>query len=1640
MTTAEQPDVASSFNRSLAVVIGINEYGAGVPALGNAVNDAVKVADRLKRDHGFKIIARTDRNHLPLFTEISDNIQEASLENLKELLYVTLPQEVKEGDRVLVYWAGHGERVDSENYGPDGYLLPSDAQLDKIVTYLHMPSVHDALLRLPCRHMMVVLDACFAGAFKWAGMRNIGRQKGEVVQRTKYERFVKDPAWQVISSAASDEKALDANLRVRPDSGRGSGHSPFAEALIAALQRNPPGRKENPADTNDGGRGDGLVTAHELFVYIDEQLGEMEQIASVRQTAQLWPLKKHDKGEFVFQVGALKLAEDPPLNDANNPWVGLRSYDEGKEDAARFFGRADEIERLVRQVEEAKTRLTVVVGASGSGKSSLVRAGLVPALKAPVDAPLGKYQRQKHWDVLPVVRPGGSPFRALLHKLEGSDPGPTLELTAAHRRPTSTRPNRTTPPAGDHPKAERIRQLVRARAEDTDVALVIDRFEELITLGRSSADRDQFLEFLAGLLADNPRLHLIVTVRSDYAPAFETLALKDRWSAGRFEIAPMSRNDLRKVIELPAALAVLYFDPSDLVETLVDAVVETPGALPLLSFVLHELYRAYQREPNKDRAITKAMYDALGGVAGALKQRADETYHALGDQPPGPEPSAQQRMMEQVMLRMVARDGGHLVGRRATARELEYPRQREEAAENELRDNVLNKLMDAGLVVTDREPHADAGNDGTTKTWAFAHDALAQRWEPLQAWIRRLDEAAGPGTAAYSLEQRRRLARAAGDWEHAPPKSRSAGLWDDGARSAQLKSLVKGPEPWLNQREIAFAEKSVASRRFKNTLTYSGWVTIAALVFIALVLGVRATALAARATSRQLGAATSNALGNGYLDLAALLSAEASGLPAGNTRAPILNWQLSTARLHRYLNDPNMPYRVALSPDNRALAATGDSGTVLWDFTRIHDSVGPRTFGQLPPGAGANAIAFSPDGRTLASAGASGSAIHQWSVPARTDSTRGVGDTLLPIDTVGLHEKVTSLAYSPDGKMLATASNEMVILWNVEPEDSGGSPAASSRKGATSLRPRDTTDSRRSHIDVGAETDARRSSGNERTIDILIDRRRRGAALDSVRSLVFGPDSRTLALVSRDSVTLWTINRRFRVVKATDSYWKISGENPGEWPRIYRRTQPDRMAHPHWIYPGDVLDLGIGTPTHRCLANRAGCIKDVVSVAFSPDSQTIAVATRGDTSVVLWDVRTGRPRGDTVGGLAGGATVVAFSQDMSLAVGTQNGAVMLWQVPRRGRPVPIGAPLTRHVDAITGLAFDSTGRSLVSASDDGKILTWNVTGRLRASPVRSGDSADIAIGRGGRIIPSVSGGWVTFRDGPNRVRIRDTLLGAPLDSVFFDVFPPSRGPETMVAAMKRDGTVRLWKVIGDSVERVGVFPRRGLDLATSVGFSRDGKTLAVGTADGAVISLSGTDLRRIGSSRQHSGRVTSLAYSPDGYTLASAADTTVILWDAETMRPLGAPLYSDSAKPIERIAFSPHSDALMVVSQGNSISHWDFRVDSLKRRACQAAGRNLTDAEWRESFGDEYRRACNQYPALGKTRGTGRLARARGGVVDLWARVRDPVVRWLADSPKLLDIMRYAWAGLASVLLAWVWLVWPRVTRWRRRLWIRLAR
>ena len=370
------------------------------------------------------------------------------------------------------------------------------------------------------------------------------------------------------------------------------------------------------------------------------------------------------------------------------PYRGLRYFRE--EDAAFFFGRDLYINLLQESI--ARLPLLAVVGASGSGKSSVVRAGLIPRLRQSRSAPV--------WEAVTLV-PGERPLRSLAAALL-----PLLEpdLTEVDRLAEA---NKLAAHLADaHVGLGEVVGRVLQKQPGTDrLLLVVDQWEELYTLTREESERRQFMDEILGATARGP-LTTVLTLRGDFfGQVLGYRPLADRLQDAVANLGPMNRAELLQAVVRPAAKVGLAFEPG-LVERILDDVGEEPGNLPLLEFALTTLW-----EQRRGGYLLHEAYEAMGKVEGAIARRAEEQFSHLSP--------LEQQAVSRVFLELV-RPGAGCDDTRRRARLTEI---------GETVRPLVQQLADARLLVTGRDTATGA------ETVEVAHEALIWQWRRLQGWL-----------------------------------------------------------------------------------------------------------------------------------------------------------------------------------------------------------------------------------------------------------------------------------------------------------------------------------------------------------------------------------------------------------------------------------------------------------------------------------------------------------------------------------------------------------------------------------------------------------------------------------------------------------------------------------------------------------------------------------------------------------------------------------------------------------------------------------------------------------------------------------------------------------------------------------------
>ena len=1497
----------TNFERNLAVVIGIDRYNSdSIHDLSTPVSDARALAELLETEYEYK-----PKNVFRLFDAA------ATLTGLQTLLTDTLPHQLKptKYDRLIFYFAGHGIPRNSQD-GPEGYLVPQDADWHKEDSFLPMSKVYEALSQLECHHLLVILDCCFAGTFRWAGRRKMIPIL-ETVRREHYDRFIRYPAWQVITSAAHDQEALDVAKLASDKRGEVADekqelHSPFALALLEGL-------RENKADVIP----DGVITAHELYLYLDQQVS---QLSGSRQKPGLYPMKlEYDRGEFVFTKPGFtssQLKPAPLLNESNNPYRGLASFDE--KHAHFFFGRKALVEQLQHRLSQSNHSLTVVLGASGSGKSSLVKAGLIPDLR-----------QESKWYILDPMRPDRSPFTALARAIlpiaqpelieqlsqvsflnevfkpkdesrqDKGDESTDAEFVKLAQLWNSATPEAKLLVVEDYFKQllkrcrnpqekEQLSQLYQAIFEKLEslshtlqnepqyltrvirkwsethpnakLLLTIDQLEELITMSQESqtvthgGDRQQsdspnetvgeraaepqpwlpFLQVLREAIVECQKLlHIVLTLRSDFEPRFLSSPLSAYWKDARFPVQTMNLDELRQAIEGPALKQALYFEPPELVGKLIDEVGQMPGALPLLSFTLSELYIKLHDRWAKDNATDRALrikdYEELGGVAGALTRRATQEYDNLVRKFGEESGKAYQATMRRVMLRMVAIEGGGVARRRVPESELVYP----DSEENKRMAQVSERLVKARLLVKGQEtgePYVEP-----------VHDFLVRGWDKLQEWIKKEQE---------NIALQQRLTIAAKDWSEG-----KGGLWiREQERLSQIQKILKVDKHWLNWWEVKFVDES--QQQYAKELEEAERQRDEAIQG-------QIGALGSLSETRfqgndQLGALIAGLKAGKQLITAPLSVQDKTRVPTEAILRQVVSGIQEQNRLEGHLG---MVWAVRFSPNGEMLASASYDRTVkLW---RIDGSLIRTLEGHTSD---VVAVTFSPDNQRIASA-SNDKTIRIWHIDG----------TLINV-IKGHSSNVVSISFAPDGKKIASASSDKTIkLWSTDGN------LLNTFKGHTHSV---------SCVSFSPDKEVIASSSHDCTVKIWNYNGRNLKTLkghnSSVTCVTFSPDGQFMASAGYDkTIKLWSRDgKELNTLEShNDLVWSVCFSRDSQTLASASVDETIKL----WSRDGNLLQTLKG---HK---NR------IWSVDFSPDGQTLASAS-ADSSIRLWNCQ--RTLAKTLKGHYWWVWSVNFDPlNQLIASASSDKTIKLWTYDGT-----LQKTLEGHKDLVNCVAFSPNGQFIASASADNTIKLWSRNGKeLKPLTGHEQRVRCVCFSRDSKLIASSSHDR-TIRLWNLEGKLLYTFEEVHSAEITGICFSPT---EPIIASASYDRTIKIWNLKGKLLNTLEGHNHQVI----SVCFSPDGQFIASASDDKTIKlwSSNGTLLRTF---QEHSNWVLDVKFSPNSKIIASAsADRTVKLWNLEgkTIATL-----QGHENWVLGVSFSSDSRLLASASADNTIKIWNL--------------------------------------------------------------------------------------------------------------------
>ncbi|MFC3448306.1 nSTAND1 domain-containing NTPase [Amycolatopsis speibonae] len=1147
----------------------------------------------------------------------------------------------------------------------------------------------------------------------------------------------------------------------------------------------------------------------------------------------------------------------PGEADGAAPYLGLRAYQAG--DAARFRGREELVARLRDLV--AGHRFVTVVGASGAGKSSLLRAGLVAAAEQAGQPAV-------------AITPGPHPVEEIALALAAGNGASARSLSQ----------DIAADPAGLH---FGVRELLAVREPAGDLLVVVDQFEELFTLCRYTAEREAFLAALVTAASSaTSHTRVVVGLRADFfAHCCAHSDLAQAMNDAQLVVGPMTSEQLRTAVTGPAIDAGLSVESALLAEVLAEASGE-PGALPLVS---HALLQAWRRR--RGTVLTLTGYQAAGGIRHALAQTAETAYDDLSP--------AQQATARDLFIRLTALgENTQDTKRRLRRRELD-------SHDTDL-EAVLDSLAAARLIVLDHD------------TVEIGHEALIRAWPRLRAWLeadreelllhRQLTDTARTWTDLERddgvLYRGTRLARTR--------------VWRDTHNPVLLAEEAAFLQASIAAHDRERETELRSARRLRRLVA----VLAALLLVAALATGYavesgraateqRDTALAHKVFSQAQRLRETNPGLALQLELAAhrlspqpelhddLLSGVSAPLPtpltgnagqitataashaghlfaAADLDSKVVLWDIANPRRPDTLATLSIPESAvtatAFGMDGRTLATGSLSGEIrLWDLTEPRQ---PRQLSVVSAPDAVASLAFSPDDRTL-SAGTTAKYDPDPSRPSRDNlGLWDVRDRAHParMSSPRFGSDVMAAVFTGEGRVLATGGGDGVLrLWAM---GGAGPPSLlaerTARPGAISsiavspsgniLATGDTTSAQLWDI-----TDPLHPAG----LAVL------PAIPLGVSSLDFSPDGHTLATSGDDKLTrLWSVGEPARPQQAL-----VFGGHAGKVStvlftadgRSFATAGEDKVVQlydvPELAFAGmsgmttsvatgatgvaafggadGITRLwGIGDPeAPRSLAELPGHARPTLALAVSGDGRLLATAD-ADGVLNLWDITDPRnPSKKATTSVGGTFSWVTFSGDAHYLATSDTVRTRLWDITDTTRLLTLAA-LPDYSGGGGAAAFAPDGRTLATDSNDNSVKLWDLSDRRRPA-------------------------------------LRASLSGHQKYIAALAFSPDGR----TLASGGGDTTVRLWDVADLRRVGAGTVLTGHTDNVVRIAFSPDGRTLASGSKDSTVRLWSMTGPFTAGPAATLSGHtngIDGVAFGPDGsHIVAGASDGTTRYWTAD---------------------------------------------------------------------------------------------------------------------------------------------------------------
>jgi WD40 repeat protein len=980
-----------------ALVVGINSY-QHLPSLQAPARDAEAIAHTLHTYGEFRVnrvpeIIQSGKAQVGQKTPVSLQDLETALVNLFKPKGSNIPQ------TALFYYSGHGVQKDAGIQ--EGFLAVSDANPERGFYGLSLFWLRRLLQESPVRQRIVILDCCHSGELL---------------------NFLEaDPG----ASAGTDRLFMAASREYETAfESLDSQYSVFTQALLQGLD---PTRPES-----------GVVNNHSLTEWVNHSLkGEIQQ-----------PLFESSGSEIILTRRLAGQSCTTPSTIRSTdicPYRGLEAFDEA--DAEFFFGREELTAQLIERVKH--DRFVAIAGASGSGKSSLIRAGVIANLQSETSA--------DNWRIK-LVTPAEHPLKSLAAAFIDPDLSELERAEQLRRAETFLQDGGTG-----------LAQLVRAslamdssnstglntglNGDRPQMLLVIDQLEEIFTLTQGTtaeAERQTFLDCLTGALAIAADcLSIVVVLRSDFLNKFcQHRAFADKLAQHQVTVKALKYEQIKSTIVRPAQKVGLICEPN-LVYTMLLDVIGAPGELPLLQYTLLELW--HHRRVGSEGGVARLTLDAyreLGGVRGTLEKRATEVFLGLSQ--------AEQAVAKRIFLALTQLgEGTEDTRRRVVKSELVSP-----TFSLVLIEQVLEKLVEAKLIVTTQEPVAYPSSSATEVDEAvFAtlpsahetvvdviHEALIRNWSLLRDWLTESRD---------MLRRQRKIELAAQEWDAVGQPTKSEYLLQ-GLRLRDAEDFLRlYPQELsaLAQQYVAISQAAIRrARRNLRQLQIAMPSTLVATLAIALVQYHSSVQSKhqqanqqAQFASQQQATIAKNLLRDHHSDpmIALLISriAAESRYPSAEVQTTLRD-ALHTLRLQLELKGHGGTIRqISFSPNRQALATASADGTVrLWQMnphtiyntaleaTHVlswFDCQKAHSCASASDSADITAVAFSPSGEQVAAIAKDSPQVKVWSAQTGSHMFQMTGSAI-----------ATQVMFSPDGKWIVTVHQDRTVaFWQAETGD-----------------------------------------------------------------------------------------------------------------------------------------------------------------------------------------------------------------------------------------------------------------------------------------------------------------------------------------------------------------------------------------------------------------------------------------------------------------------------------------------------------------------------------------------------------------------------------------------------------------------------